>query len=116
MDFDQYTLAFLVTNPDGPELDETAAAELQDAHLSFLADLHAEGHLLAVGPLADPEGELRGLSIFRADAETTRVLAAQDPAVAAGRFLVRVVPWRLPTGLLEFAPGRLPRSVAEVQE
>ena len=61
-------------------------------------------------------GRLRGLSIFRADAETTRVLAAADPAVAAGRFLVQIVPWTLPAGLLQFTPGRLPRSVAEIQE
>lgn len=116
MEFDEYTLAFLVTNPDGPELDETAAAELQDAHLSFLADLHEAGHLLAVGPLGDPDGELRGLSIFRGDADATRALAERDPAVAAGRFHVRVVPWTLPAGLLQFTPGRLPRSVAEVRD
>jgi hypothetical protein len=34
----------------------------QDAHLAYLAGLHEAGHLLAVGPSADPDGELRGLS------------------------------------------------------
>lgn len=116
MKFDNYTLAFLVTNPDGPDFDDAEAARLQDAHLSHLADLYEAGHLLAVGPLADPEGELRGLSIFKGEVDTTRALTETDPAVVAGRFLVRVVPWTLPAGLMQFTPGRLPRSVAEVRE
>jgi uncharacterized protein YciI len=116
MEFETYTVALLVTNPDEPELSELEAAELQDAHLGYLADLYDAGHLLAVGPLADPEGELRGLSIFRADADTTRALTEGDPAVVAGRFVVRVIPWSLPAGLLQFTPGRLPRSIADVRE
>jgi hypothetical protein len=66
--------------------------------------------------LADPEGELRGLSIFRGEPEATRALAEADPAVEAGRFVVRLIPWTLPAGLVAFTPGRLPRSVAEVLE
>jgi uncharacterized protein YciI len=116
MEFEQYTLAFLVTNPDEPERGEAEAARLQDAHLSHLADLYDAGHLLAVGPLSDPEGELRGLSIFRGGVEATRALVEEDPAVVAGRFLVRLLPWSLPAGLVTFTPGRLPRSVADVRE
>ena len=39
MEFDSYTIALLVKNPDAPELDEAKAAELQDAHMAHLADL-----------------------------------------------------------------------------
>jgi len=39
MDFEHYTVALLVTNPDAPELSDEDAARLQDAHLSHLADL-----------------------------------------------------------------------------
>jgi len=116
MEFETYTIALLVTNPDAPELDEAEAARLQDAHMSHLADLHAAGHLVAVGPLSDPDGELRGLSILTVDPVRARELKAADPAVQAGRFLLRVMPWNVPAGLLHFTPGRVPRSVAEVSE
>ncbi len=48
---ERYTITLLVKRPDAPHLDEQAAAALQDAHMSHLADLHEAGHLLAAGPL-----------------------------------------------------------------
>jgi uncharacterized protein YciI len=116
MEFETYTVALLVTNPDAPELDEAEAARLQDAHLSHLADLHDAGHLLAVGPLSDPDGELRGLSILNVPPGRARELKEADPALQAGVFLLRVTPWNVPAGLVHFAPARVPRSMAEVLE
>ena len=116
MEFEHYTVVLLVTNPDAPELDEAAAARLQDAHMNHLANLHEAGHLLAVGPLSDPDGELRGLSIMNVDAERARALKEADPAVQAGVFLVRAIPWTVPAGAMHFTPTRVPRSVAEVRE
>ena len=52
MEFDRYTIALLILRPDAPDLDEEAAAALQDAHMAHLADLHEAGHLLAAGPLS----------------------------------------------------------------
>jgi uncharacterized protein YciI len=114
MEFEQYTVALLVTNPDAPVLTDEEAARVQDAHLAFLADLHDQGHLLAVGPLADPDGELRGLSILNVDVERARELKAADPAVQAGVFALRIVPWSVPAGALHFTPTFLPRSLADV--
>ena len=111
MEFDHLTVSLLVLRPDAPELDEQAAAELQDAHLAHLANLHESGHLLAAGPLSDEK--FRGLSILRADVEEARRLKESDPAVRAGRFSVRVMPWTIPAGAMSFAPTRFPRSVAE---
>jgi len=62
MQFDQYTIALLVTGANAPELSAAGAAELQNAHMSHLADLHQAGHLLAAGPVDG--GEVRGLSIL----------------------------------------------------
>lgn len=111
MEFDRFTIALLVLRPDAPELDEAAAAALQDAHMSHLADLHEAGHLVAAGPLFDDE--LRGLSILTVDPEQARALKEADPAVRAGRYSVKVVPWMVPAGAMSFSAARFPRSVAE---
>ena len=113
MEFDGFTVCLLVLRPDAPDLDERAANELQDAHLAHLAALHEAGHLLAAGPLRDER--LRGLSLFRVDAERARELAEQDPAVKAGRFSIEIIPWMVPAGAMSFAQARFPHSIAEAQ-
>src|SRR5438270_13988139 len=91
MEFETYTIALLVTNPDAPELDEGEAARLQDAHLSHLAALHAAGHLVALGPLPDPDGELPGLCTLPADPGPARGLEGAGPAGRAGRLAPAVM-------------------------
>ena len=113
LEFDRYTIALLILRPDAPQLDEEAAAALQDAHLAHLADLHEAGYLLAAGPLADEK--FRGLSILNVDPERARELKEQDPAVQVGRFSVKVMPWMLPAGAISFSPIRFPRSVADTE-
>jgi uncharacterized protein YciI len=113
MDFDRFTVALLVLREDAPQLSAPEAAELQDSHMSHLADLHQAGHLLAAGPLMD--GHFRGLSILNVDAETARRLKEEDPAVRAGRFDVIVMPWMVPAGAMAFAATDFPRSMAEVE-
>ena len=56
--FDEFTISLLVSGSRPND------ARLQDAHLAHLARLHESGVLLAGGPLSDPAGELRGLSIL----------------------------------------------------
>ncbi|HYT51608.1 MAG TPA: YciI family protein [Gaiellaceae bacterium] len=111
MEFDRYTIALLILRPDAPELDEEAAAELQDAHMAHLADLHEQGHLLAAGPLSDEK--FRGLTILNVEPERARALKEQDPAVQIGRFAVKVIPWMVPAGAMTFSRTRFPRSLAE---
>jgi hypothetical protein len=53
------------------------------------------------------------LKILAVDADRARELAAQDPAVRAGRFDAQVIPWRVPAGAIAWAPARFPRSLAE---
>jgi hypothetical protein len=113
VEFDRYTIVLLTLRPDAPELDEEAAAALQDAHMAHLADLHEAGHLLAAGPLSDEK--FRGLSIMNVDPERARELKEQDPAVQIGRLSVKVIPWMVPAGAMSFSPTRFPRSVAETE-
>jgi uncharacterized protein len=82
---ERYTITLLVLRPDAPKLDERAAAALQDAHMSHLADLHEAGRVLAGGPLFDEQ--LRGLNIMRAT----------------------------PAGALHFSRTHFPRAVSEVE-
>ena len=109
MEFDRFTIALSMLRPDAPEHDDETAAALQDAHLAHLAALQEQGHLLAAGPLDDPE--YRGLSILAVEPERARELKEQDPAVLAGRLSVKVIPWLVPAGVISFS-GRLPRSIA----
>jgi len=111
LELDHYSLALLILRPDAPELDDDAAAALQDAHMAHLADLHEAGHLLAAGPLSDEK--FRGLTILNVEPERARELKEQDPAVQIGRFSVKVMPWMVPAGAMTFSRTRFPRSVAE---
>ena len=114
MQFDTFTVALLVLRPDAPHLDDEAAAALQDAHMAHLADLHDAGYLVAAGPLlGGPDREFRGLSVLTVDPERALQLKQDDPAVRAGRFEVKVMPWIVPAGAMSFAPTRFPRSMAE---
>ncbi|HKG43653.1 MAG TPA: YciI family protein [Gaiellaceae bacterium] len=113
MDFDRYSISLLVRRNDAPELDDEAAAALQDAHLAHLADLHEAGHLLAAGPLSDER--LRGLSILNVEPERARELKEADPAVEAGLFSVEVIPWLVPAGAMTFSRTRFPRSIEEAE-
>jgi len=114
MKFDRYTIILVVRPPDAPELTESEAAALQDAHLAHQADLVDQGHIVATGPLADQDDErMRGIVVLRVDPETARALYATDPAVRAGRLAIQVMSWLTPAGNLRFEPVRVPRSMAD---
>lgn len=114
MEFDRFSIALMILRPDAPQHTEEEANALQDAHMAHLADLKEAGHLLAAGPLDDPH--YRGLSILAVDADRARELKEADPAVEAGRFEVKVIPWLVPEGVIAFPPARLPRSLADLAD
>jgi len=114
--FDHYTVTLLILRSDAPALDDDGLNKLQNDHMGHLADLHDAGHLLAAGPLLGPaDRTFRGLSIWRGSvAEVQRFIEAHpDPAVAAGRFRVELMPWIVPAGAMQFALTRFPRSLAD---
>ena len=82
--------------------------------MAHLAKLHEEGYLLAAGPLlGGPDEKFRGLSILKVEPEKARILKEEDPAVKAGRFLVKILPWIVPSGAMSFSTTRFPRSMME---
>jgi uncharacterized protein YciI len=115
MDFDSFTIGLLILRRDAPKMSEEEENALQDAHMAHLAKLHDEGVLLAAGPLqGPPDRDLRGMEIYRGLPEEVKALADQDPAVRAGRFVHRFLPWMVPGGAMSFAHTHFPRSMAEV--
>ena len=114
MDFDRFTVTLLVLRDDAPDFTLEEEDALQDAHMAHLADLHAEGYLLAAGPLLDRTSPFRGLSILNVDTEEALALKERDPAVQAGKYRIIALPWMVPGGAMAFSPTRFPRSMAEV--
>jgi uncharacterized protein len=108
MEFEEFTITLLVSGPK-PNTDA-----FQNAHLAHLASLHDAGTLLAGGPLRDPVGELRGLSILNVPVDEARRLKEADEAVRAGVFSVRAMPWRIPAGAMSFSRTFFPRSMRDV--
>lgn len=114
MEFDRFTIAWLVRRPDAPKFDSKTEDRLQDAHLAYLAQLHEKGPLLAAGPvLSGPEGPIRGLSVLRGSPDELRAYAAADPWVEAGYLEYQFYPWMVPAKTVQFSPSRFPRSSAE---
>jgi uncharacterized protein YciI len=117
MQFDRHTLVLLVLRPDAPELTDDEAAELQDRHLAYRADLRERGLLLAGGPLVEQDDErLRSVGIMACDPETARRLSGEDPAVQAGRLAAVVTTWMVPAGNVHFERVPAPRSLGEAAE
>jgi uncharacterized protein len=114
MKFDQYTIVLLVRRPDAPEFADEEATVVQDAHLASQADLYDKGHLVAAGPFVRQDDErLRGIAILNVGVKEAQRLYESDPAVQAGRLAVEVMTWMVPSGIVRFDNGRLPRSMAE---
>jgi uncharacterized protein YciI len=114
--FDQTTVVLLLTRADAPAQDDATRAAVQDAHLAHLAELHDAGHLLAAGPLPGPPDRLyRGLVLLNVEPDRALERMADDPAVRAGWFGVKAMPWLVPTGAMSFTPTRFPRTIADVE-
>ncbi|MGD1099318.1 MAG: YciI family protein [Thermoplasmata archaeon] len=117
MKFDRWTVVFLIRRDDAPELDEATADALQDAHLTYLEGLHADGRLLAAGPVEGPAGTtLAGICVFEGEVAEARSLLEADPAVRVGRYRIEVISWSVPGGTITFLPSRFPRSMADADE
>jgi len=116
MRFDQHTVVLLTLSPDAPVMTEEETAALQDAHLSYTADMIEQGHVVAAGPTMGPDaGQMRGISVWSVDVATVGRLCAQDPAVRAGRLTPQILTWMVPGGQLLFGSVPVPRTMAEAR-
>lgn len=116
MRFDQHTVVLLTVDPNAPDMTDEEKAALQDAHLSFTADMIEQGHIMAAGPTVGPDaGQMSGISIWSVDAATVGRLCAQDPAVRAGRLMPQILTWMVPGGQLLFGSVPVPRTMSEAR-
>ena len=94
----------LVRAPDQPQLDDEASTALGLQHLGHFGKMHAAGYLKIAGPI-DGDDEIAGICLYQAGSlERARRLAEDDPAVRAGRFVVRAMTWYTKKGALTWAP------------
>lgn len=71
------------------------------AHLAYLAEITASGHLFLAGPTVDDTGTSTGGGLFLLRTTTrdeAEAIAARDPYNTAGYRRFRVQPWRIDQG------------------
>jgi uncharacterized protein YciI len=102
MDLDAFTFVLLRRGPRAGEYTDEELEEIQKGHLSFLDEMHEQGHLLLSGPFRDQDDETkRGLCVYRTTIDETKRLIEQDPALKAGRMTAEVMTWLTRKGALE---------------
>ncbi len=103
----QFWLVMIKTGPKDKEIkDSTERSKIFAGHFSNMERLHSEGILKAAGPFGKNDFTWRGLFILDCKTkEEAETYVKTDPAVAAGVFIVDIVPWfSQPSG--SFAPGK----------
>jgi uncharacterized protein YciI len=97
---ERLVFGFLMRGPNTSQ-DKATADALQKGHLAYMDTLHAQGKLLVAGPFAGT-GPARGIVIYRVPGvEAAKALAAEDPAVKAGRLVLEAYPWMTLKGILK---------------
>lgn len=92
-DNEDYQFGLLMRGPQWTPEDTPEIRKLQEGHMANINRMARAGKLYAAGPIM-AAGDLRGIFIFRAASlEEARSLAAQDPAIQAGRLIVDIRPW-----------------------
>jgi uncharacterized protein YciI len=93
-------LGFLVRG-SAPAPDKATGEEIQKGHLAYMENLHQQGKLLVAGPFLD-DAPARGIVVYRVkDVAEAKALAAEDPAVKAGRLVLEAHPWMTLKGILK---------------
>ena len=97
---ERLVLGFLVRGTATAQ-DKEAAAAIQKGHLAYMDQLHKQGKLVMAGPFLD-SAATRGVVVYRVkDVAEAKALAAEDPAVKAGRLTLEAYPWMTFKGILK---------------
>ena len=90
----KYFIAFLKEGPKRDQSEEEAKM-IQQAHLAHLEKLATEKRACMIGPFdEEADSDIQGIIVFSVpDKEEAERLAAQGPAVQAGRLVIEIQPW-----------------------
>ncbi len=89
----EYCLVLLKKGPEYNMPDEEVQQQNQAAHLSYLAELKANGLLALTGPVMHG-GHIIEMAVYNiADKQTVKALLENDPGVAAQRFTYELLTW-----------------------
>jgi uncharacterized protein len=101
VELEAFTFVLLRRGPRAGDYTDEELDEIQEKHLAFLAEMHAQGHMLLSGPFRDQADETkRGFSVYRTGLDETRSLLEGDPALQAGRMTAEVMTWLTRKGAL----------------
>ncbi len=88
----KYFMCFLKAGPKRDQTEEEQA-KIQEGHMANINKLAEDKKICIAGPFGD-DGDIRGILIFNVPTmEEAEKLAAQDPAVQAGRLIMEFHPW-----------------------
>src|SRR5882724_9451081 len=94
-----YYIAFLYRGAKWTPQETAETARIQEEHLANIQRLAKGGKLVLAGPFTD-DGELRGMFVLQGvSLDEARALAANDPAVKAGRLRIELHPWFAAAGI-----------------
>ncbi len=94
-----YYVAFLYRGPNWTPQQTDETRKIQQDHLAHIQKMADSGKLVVAGPFTD-DGEIRGIFVFQGvSAEEAQQLAANDPAVKAGRLRIELHPWFAAKGI-----------------
>lgn len=98
-DLEVYQFGLLKRGPKWTSESTPETQKIQEGHMANINRMAKLGKLVAAGPMAD-NGDLRGIFIFKASSvDEAKALAAEDPAVKAGRLVIDVHLWWGPKGI-----------------
>lgn len=97
-DLDTYQLGFLRKGPNSGTGTKEEVEKIQEGHMANIGKMAQSGKLVAAGPMMD-NGDLRGLFLFKATMEEAKAMAAEDPAIKAGRLRMDIFTWMAPKGI-----------------
>ncbi|MEP7338829.1 MAG: DinB family protein [Acidobacteriota bacterium] len=98
-DLETYQLGLLRKGPNHGSGTKEEAEKIQAGHMANIGKMAQAGKLIAAGPMGD-DGDLRGIFLFKvASLDEAKALAAEDPAIKAGRLKLELFNWMGPKGI-----------------
>jgi uncharacterized protein YciI len=106
MGLERFSFVLLRRGPKADEFSEAELERLQEAHLTYLAEMRKRRLMAVAGPFSEqPDETLRGFCLYTVELDEARRLAESDPSVQAGRMAVDVFNWWTQKGAIAFPAG-----------